>query len=327
MNIIINNNEKKYNQRIINYKKIFKYLQEIKKKQCLISNINKENYHEYLIENGKIILKKQIGSKSKYGVIFLTLLKEYNDYVFATKITPEKIYNLNEIILAIKLSKYTLHNLNPHFLLIYNFLYCNIIEHNNNLPYLIKDNKYYITINELADGNLKEFLENINNPDLIYNAYQQILLSILSFHYFTKGYFHNDCHNKNFLFHKIKPGGYFYYNIFGKDIYIENKGYIWLIWDFGLVKTSEIYKIKRLNDYFRINNIILKMNNNDNKYSLIINFLNNINSIEKLYYNILEGSDKIFFKEYLFKFQNLYLSTYNKSSFIINKKPYIIKDF
>jgi phosphatidate cytidylyltransferase len=61
---------------------------------------------------------------------------------------------------------------------------------------------------------------------------------------------HNDCHTGNFLFHKIKPGGYFHYNIFGIDYYLENLGYLWVIWDFGL---TEFYNLKPINtDYLRI---------------------------------------------------------------------------
>jgi hypothetical protein len=37
-----------------------------------------------------------------------------------------------------------------------------------------------------------------------------------------------------FLYHKIKKGGYFHYNIYGKDYYLENLGYLWIIWDFEL---------------------------------------------------------------------------------------------
>ena len=47
---------------------------------------------------------------------------------------------------------------------------------------------------------------------------------------------HRDAHAGNFLYHKVKPGGYFHYNIYGQDFYLENIGFLWVIWDFGLIQ-------------------------------------------------------------------------------------------
>jgi hypothetical protein len=55
------------------------------------------------------------------------------------------------------------------------------------------------------------------------------------FNNYTKCY-HNDAHSGNFLYHKITPGGYFHYNLYGKDFYLENIGFLWVIWDFGLIQ-------------------------------------------------------------------------------------------
>jgi hypothetical protein len=45
---------------------------------------------------------------------------------------------------------------------------------------------------------------------------------------------HNDCHWGNFLYHKINKGGYFHYKLFGENFYLENLGFLWVIWDFEL---------------------------------------------------------------------------------------------
>jgi hypothetical protein len=45
---------------------------------------------------------------------------------------------------------------------------------------------------------------------------------------------HNDTHYGNFLYHKIKPGGYIKYTIKNETFYVENLGYLWVIWDFGI---------------------------------------------------------------------------------------------
>jgi len=232
-------------------------------------------------------------------------------------------HNEIEILLSKKLSDFTLKNRTPHFLLVYKAFKCNNNSYNKKLPLIIRDNNYYITINELADGNLKDFLININDPILILNAYQQILISILSFHYFSGKIYHRDCHYKNFLFHKIDKGGFFHYKIFNKDIYIENLGYIWMIWDFGLAKIKEEDKKDRIKDYIRINEFFFPSHsyNNINKFKLIQNITYRLKLISNnyLYYN-----DVSIFNDILF---NLYSNEYDKKSFIINKKAYTIKIF
>ena len=114
----------------------------------------------------------------------------------------------------------------------------------------------------MVNGNFKNFIyDNSVTNSLLLNALQQIMISILSFHHFTDGYFHNDCHYKNFLFYKIKPGGCFHYNINGIDYYIENIGFLWSTWDYGLVSKLYYYG-DYINDIMRIDLTIRKRNLN-----------------------------------------------------------------
>ena len=70
---------------------------------------------------------------------------------------------------------------------------------------------------------------------------------------------HNDCHAGNFLYHKIKPGGCFHYKINGVDFYIKNLGYLWVIWDFGIV--TKLYRhTDYISDYIRVNTVTRKNN-------------------------------------------------------------------
>jgi hypothetical protein len=89
--------------------------------------------------------------------------------------------------------------------------------------------------NELANGDLKSFIntyqDSPNARELFENSLVQTTLSIIYFYYHTN-MTHNDTHSGNFLFHKIKKGGYFHYKIFGKDLYLENLGFLWVIWDY-----------------------------------------------------------------------------------------------
>ena len=78
------------------------------------------------------------------------------------------------------------------------------------------------------------------------------------FFYQETKHFHNDAHWGNFLYHKVKPGGYFHYNI-------ENYGFLWIIWDYGNAiefKQSKKELIFVNNDFKNIINAFF--NNNDN---------------------------------------------------------------
>jgi hypothetical protein len=93
-----------------------------------------------------------------------------------------------------------------------------------------------ITLNELADNDCNNFIKvYYNNKKIIWNALVQIILSIMFFHKYINA-FHRDSHSGNFLYHITTPGGYYHYNIYGKDFYLENIGFLWVIWDFGLIR-------------------------------------------------------------------------------------------
>lgn len=305
-----------YNRHYL-YNKTKSSFNKINRKECLHPVYRKSNQIEYLFANNRLILKHRIGSNSRYGIVYLTTSTD--NYKFATKLTPVSYSNYNEILIATKLSNVTIKDKSPHFLIIYKVMSCNNKRLISSLPNLIKNNDYLISVNELVSGNFKNFLLDYNtNPQLIANALQQILLAVLSFHHFTGGSFHNDCHYKNFLFHKIKPGGYFHYNIYGTDVYVKNLGYIWMIWDFGLVK-HDYNKNRRLEDYFRIVYFFNKY-----YYNEPLKNVEKILEYKNKYLSTFGDSDKRFF-QMLFKLNHLFHFDIPENSKIINKRPYIIK--
>ena len=318
-----------YNKRIENYKNLLKLFKNFNENKCLVTAKRKINNNEtsiikrsYYLGDTQIFLKKRMGNNSRYGTIFLST---YNNNKFAIKLSPITHQNFREIILIKKLSKITEEDKNPHFILNYKFFICNNKLEITDLPRLIQKNDYYININELVNGTFKDFL-NFTSSILLLNALQQILIAILSFHYFTNGYFHNDCHSKNFLYLKIKPGGYFHYRIYNKDIYIKNLGFIWFIWDFGLVRTREKYIKRKLEDYFRILYGFLKYENynSNSNNTIVIKSVLKILKFKKNYKSFFGNSDKLFFEE-LFKIPKLFNYTIPSMGTIINKNPYIIE--
>jgi len=203
---------------------------------------------KYKIGN-KIIADKQIGTKSAYGVIYKgyylsntengTKFDKLNK--FAIKISEKNQSNLKEIEILKKLTKIVIDFKCPHFPISYGYLECNkpVKDDLKIFPELTRKNKIYISLNELANGDLHNII--IARPQIedfqknIENMFAQCIIAIMFYNHYTK-LLHNDPHTGNFLYYKIKPGGYLHYNIYGKDYYLENTGYLMVIWDFGLSK-------------------------------------------------------------------------------------------
>ena len=249
----------------INYFIIMKkYLLSIKEKNnCLrLYNIDEKTKLPIYRIGKRIILDKQIGTKSAYGIVYLSHFKSNVRYgtkfdrlnKFAVKITNQTKNNFNEVKVLEDLTKQVIGLKCPHFPISFGSLLCNSTIKSNNpddysivkdkhnkkkyFPDLVNSNKsLVIQINELAAGDLHSLIIGPLKYD-IYNIMVQIFIAIMFFHDCTKSY-HGDPHSGNFLYHKIKPGGYFHYNIYGKDYYLENQGYLWVIWDFGLINPFE----------------------------------------------------------------------------------------
>jgi hypothetical protein len=337
----------------INYYTIMKkYLLSIKEtKNCVrLYNIDEKTKKPIYRIGRNIILDKQIGSDSAYGIVFLSHFKTNIKYgtkfdklnKFAVKITNQSKDNKNEIKILEKLTKLVIDFKCPHFPISYGSVRCNNsrVKSNNSdeysivkdkhkvkklFPTLINKNKsLLIQLNELAFGDLDNYLLNKQNIDKL-NTISQVLLSIMFFHYYTNTY-HCDTHTGNFLFHKIKPGGYFHYNIYGKDYYLENQGYLWVIWDFGLVQSfAENDNIKINYDYSytlnALNYYIDKFTIDEyNIIKLLIKTI--INKYNNVYdYKLLKNIDKEILN---FLIKNVSSFTTIKPSNIINKTPYII---
>jgi len=248
---------------IENRAKYFKYvyskISKINEISCLRKKKfykNKKVYNGYTIDN-IINLEKQIGSNSKYGSIFVTSIKDViGKYPIATKLMKintsnsiEKVLNehITDKILKLKLSK--------HFIFTYRTLICKNIS--SEVPPIISNYNYYINLNELAHGDLKQICKlktYVSDDMLVYNVFIQVMLSIMTFQ--CTGYTHGDCHYGNFLYHIDSiEDGYYHYNINGENFYLKSCKYNIMIFDFGFAKKiNNDYNItsNMLEDYIRI---------------------------------------------------------------------------
>jgi len=337
------NNNFTLNNRIKYYKLVKNYISRHLKtdpRNCI-------NVKDNIIKIGSnIILDKRIGSESAWGLAFLShyFINNSTKLIFATKMVDSSQsnnlmeYNILKLLTLLNVKK----QICPHFPICYGALKCddysrNIIDDNIDLGKL-KHKKLIFIFSELANNNLNYLLKHSNDSKILLNAVAQIMLSIMFFNKYTKS-FHRDGHSGNFLYHKIKPGGYFHYLINGVDYYIENLGYLWVIWDFGLIvpfslsnndsSSSSSYNFiynKRMSinyDYRKTLSSIKKHNRNRNTFANINSILNkilsydftyNFNKMPELVDTVLQSLQKYT--------NNSFLTSLPPKSKIINKKPF-----
>jgi len=264
-----------------------------KNKGCVKIYKEMENLmFQYRIGNN-IILKKKIGTDSVYGDVYLSEFREKNKrlFTFVTKIYLYNEFKFNEENKILnKLTEIVRKGECPHFPITYGYVICeNILEGmyekdsyvkstnetksitQNLIKYpliikkeLIRDNrnvKFISLFYELANGDLWSFIEKYSDDtDYLMNSLVQIYLAITFFTHYTNK-IHTDTHPGNFLYHKVNSGGYLKYELFDEIYYVENLGFLWVIWDFDLSKNIEEWtdpryipnrKIKSYSDYKKI---------------------------------------------------------------------------
>jgi len=286
----INSSESNFiENRITKYNILNKYINKIKDKysnNCL---------KKYKILNGvqllrignKIILEKKLGNSGAYGVVYKsyyrrTINDDYNYNInFAVKICEKTDINKQEIKIANILTNKVVTENYLHFPILYGYLKCNYdelydlysSEKSASLNYspdsefdsrynsILNRNELYFQIYEIADGTLNKYLAYMVNDitdkienELVFNALAQIFISLICFYSITD-MCHADTHFDNFLYHKIKPGGYFEYTIYNYPLKIKNIGYLWILNDFGLAEN--LINSKRISQVIRDFKIIL----------------------------------------------------------------------
>jgi len=146
---------------------------------------------------------------------------------------------------------------NPNLPITFRYYYCKECQFlNKNISK--KKQQCIMTLNEMGDGDLKMYLKSKKmwNAKLIANFIFQVLSAL----YTLQKYFnmtHNDLHWGNVLVHEIQKGGYWKYTIDGIDYYIENLGYVFVLWDFGMVEIpGKMNTVSDTDNYDDLNNIL-----------------------------------------------------------------------
>jgi hypothetical protein len=346
------NKNLKYNlkQRIFYYNHIIERLKNISNNQCLVEydiNSKKSNNNKGYSINDTIFLTKKFGSISKYGYIYITAIrKEIGKFPIASKIMINNSVNLFEANTNLKITDKIVKTMcSRHFILTYKVIMCDKIT-NKNLPDIVVNKKYYVLLNELARGDLKQLCSNklfLKNDNILYNVFIQIILSISTFHHL--GYVHGDCHWGNFLYqinYGINKNSYHHYNIYGNSYYLKSCEYTMFIYDFGFAKkliSSNISTIEA--DYVRLINAFKNKNIEPKSWISVDNNLpsDSVGFFVKLfknaiYENTLAKNNNAMFLENLTNNtiipillnapNNIFVNKLPPKATIINKKPYYI---
>lgn len=178
--------------------------------------------NDKLDQNGDLLVIKQIDLhklKETKTVKKLMFNAQPEDvYQLFTKIRIFNYPSLIEIVANTLTNQLILQNICPHYVLNYNWIY---------------DNNKITLYNEYATfGDFYKWSKQKHSHEIWMNALFQITVGL----YTIKKYFnmqHTDFHTGNILVHKVKPGGFWIYEINNTKYYLPNLGFIFLLSDFG----------------------------------------------------------------------------------------------
>jgi hypothetical protein len=333
------------------YKYIYSKISRINQISCLKSKkfIKKKKVYDGYTIDDIVNLQKQIGSVSRYGAIYITSINNaVGKYPIASKLMEINRNNSIEKCLNDHITtKIMKTKISRHFIFTYRTFICNHIS--SSVPPIVKNLNYFITLNELAHGDLKQLCKMktyVNDDSLVYNVFIQVMLSIMSFH--SIGYIHGDCHYGNFLYQRNIEVGYYYYKINGVNYYLKSCKYTMLIFDFGFAKSidkdiNDTLSYKVIDDYMRIihafaNEKILTKSwshypnlPSDNVSRYTTHLLNKLNSISKALLNNRNKRNKNLNNlindmiiPHLITAPNNIFTKIKPRGKIINSKPFII---
>jgi hypothetical protein len=219
--------------RIKNYNMLRTQLSLLKEEECLEKKTFADGASGYTIRN-IINLEKRMGSKSRNSSIYLTTISGISGVPKTSPIVAKvMLYNTNNILEVDLMTMITnsiiLKSISRHFLMTFGDCVC---------TKRIAKKLRFISVNELADGDLKmliEIKEVVEDTELMFNMLIQIYISIATYHNLV-GFVHRDTHFGNFLYQTNGEKGYYHYTFQGKDYYLKSCKYNMMIYDYGFSK-------------------------------------------------------------------------------------------
>ena len=195
----------------------------------------------------RLIFDKRIGSESVYGMAYLNMGKGMGRLLkLSAKVMPSDF--ADEVSVLKRMSALGERHVSPNVPILYHSFECGGAALNAALkrptnrmavPDIMK-NSYLVVLSELADGDLHAFFKDTHPEDVYESVIFQVCLALRVFHS-QLGLIHNDAHMGNFLFHRVKPGGYWHYIVAGQSYWVPNRGFLVVLWDPGMATTIDAH--------------------------------------------------------------------------------------
>ena len=212
-----------------NLKKALKVVKDIEEgKQCKKELLEYINFKKYLSAGS-------FGEVSVGNLIDQNNLNKYNKFDFAIKMTrlPKNINPQAEIHIASLLNNLVFSGRAQNLPIMVDSFNCDSCEFKNLKAVNRKNVKCMFTINEIANGDLENWLQTMPSVLELQSCLFQIMAGIHAFqHYYLM--LNNDIKAPNILFYNVNPGGYWKYTIYGRDFYVPNYGKLFIVNDFGV---------------------------------------------------------------------------------------------
>ena len=186
--------------------------------------------------------------RGDWGIVYSASFKERDKSSFALKMSKLSKEDYNDPYSIYRLAWFETHILKG--------ILTPIIESSKcpNLPLLIDtfvlqnsklklrksnlNNPCVVNVLEIANGDLLKYFSytNLSIYDIMSSLFQ-VMTAVHAIQMYGQ-LSNNDIKASNILYYNVKPGGYWHYSICGRDFYIENRGKLFILNDFGV---SNIY--------------------------------------------------------------------------------------
>ncbi len=224
----------------------------LKEMSCVENNlntriINNKTYSTNPYSYSKIKQLKFL-AKGKYGSVYRACFPNIKNkcHFRLVKKVDKNVKTPKLIVDFVNASSKNLIKAKKLFIEIYTMLMCNRLLNKKitqNLPYFYGYNVTTDSVtfaSEFANGgDFRAWLfKKTRTKEELDSAYFQIFHGSYCLNKYI-GVHHDDLHWKNIIVFNVKKGGVFKYKIKNKTYYIPNKGYVFILWDFGLAEFTK----------------------------------------------------------------------------------------
>lgn len=218
--------------------------------------LKQSNGTKYCKLSGSLQKIQRIGTKSVYGQVFLVSESAHPQHLAAAKIMYDTKDNARELEWYKKFERVVRKGQSPHFPLVYHQRICGKCPFDKDAPAKPGDAskpRCIVAVSELAAGDLKAWMaKGPRSPAAFASLVAQIVMALYELE--LHGALHNDLHWGNLLYLETNglKGKWITYKIGQWLIEVRNEGFLWLLWDFGKMKSTRIGGQVIQHDLYRI---------------------------------------------------------------------------